>query len=298
MNASVLIGQALISLLGIVILAVIHYWSVRAVVLVSVVTAGVGALAFFLLIPKTVLFSDWPNIFSLRRTARELWGSLAAPAVEDSNVDDVESVSTFAFFMFLSSLFVMLTLKADVWLMGVFLDKESIGVYSVAQRFTLPLAIILAALSTALWPRASSLTTNQGVRVLLARTLKVCFLIALLGCAYSLLIPFLAPYLFGRVYEKSVLPGQLLCIGYVVAILVCPIGIIGYSMGLVSVYWLANFIQLCLTVLLLVIMLPVIGPVGAALSFVASNAVGGAIVGFLLWRRTAALSVASCGKLR
>jgi O-antigen/teichoic acid export membrane protein len=281
-NASILTGQALISFLGILLLALLRHWSVESVIFVSVMTAACGALAFLIVVPRAALFAEV-------RISRGSWAltdrSWRGPELRATQYDknELDHPDTFARYMLFSSLFVLLTMKADVWLMGYFLNAKSVGVYNVATRLTIPLATLLAAINTALWPRASGLVRIEDKISLLRRTFRKCSLAALAGLVYSAVAPLLVPLLFGARYASSVFLGQLLCGRYLLAILTCPIGLVGYSLGLVRAYWFVNLVQLIVVVTTNVVLLPRVGAVGSALALIANEVVGLAAMGMLVW---------------
>jgi O-antigen/teichoic acid export membrane protein len=283
MNAMVQIGQAAIALGGILLLAWLGRWSVTLVLAVTLAAAGIGAFVFLLIVPKAAL---WPprgfSGISLAKLA-DFWKS---PAVDGSEQSlEGSSPNSFALFNLLSTVIVLVTMRADVWLMGVFLDQSQIGIYSVATRFTLPLTIVLGALNTALWPRASALSSATGTVALLRKTLRMGFLVSLAGVVYALIGPLVAPWLFGAQYASSVLLAQILCLRYCLAILYTPIGVIGYSFGLVRAYWWINLLQLVPVVVINVLLLPVYGPVGSALALIANEIVGFVLVWVLVRRK-------------
>jgi O-antigen/teichoic acid export membrane protein len=184
--------------------------------------------------------------------------------------------------MLVSSVFVLLVMKSDVWLMGHFLKAESVGVYNAGTRFAVPLATLLAAINTALWPRVSVLIRLEDKIALLRRTFRQCSLVSLAGLAYGIVAPLLAPVLFGPRYASSVLLGQLLCLRYVIATLTCPVGAVCYALGFVRIYWIINLIQLVAVVVTNVILLPRIGPVASAIALLINEGIGFVAVGSLV----------------
>jgi len=294
MNAIVMVGQALISFAGILLLAVSHAWSVQLVLVVGVVVAAAGAVVFLSVVPRAALVPPSGLAPMTRANLVNFWRSPTSSTQPSGALDDT-SAHGFALFMVLSSVIVMLSLKADVWLMGYYLDARRLGVYSAATRFTLPLVVVLNALNVTLWPRVSHLAQPRDIRRLMRKMLKISLVVALPGVIYSFVIPQVAPLLFGTAYAQSVLPAQLLCLGYCVAILICPMGVIGYSLGLVRVNWLVNLVQLAVVVCVLVLLLPRVGVVGAALAFVANATVGGVIQAFVIRSRFARVRAESAG---
>lgn len=265
MNAAVSILQAVFSFCGVLVLFFLHSWKLEWVVILSVMTAAVSAVAMGILVPKKVFFggvkADGPGVRGLR-------GFIATPDQEEGGTN------TFAFFMMLSSVAVALTMRADVWLMGIFVPAGSIGQYSVANRFTMPLTVLLGALNTILWPRASALTERHQIVKLLRKLAGITGICGALCLLYSFFGPQISPFLFGERYRGTVLLGQLLCLRYSVAILVSPIGIIGYSFGLVRQYWIVNIVQLVAVCVLNIFLLPRIGVMGSVVALIANELIG------------------------
>jgi O-antigen/teichoic acid export membrane protein len=284
-NATVLSGQALISFIGILLLAVLNHWSVQAVVLVSVITAGLGAVVFLSLVPKPALIPLGPCRAPLGGQVRRFWQAPGPPEVRSGDLPDSDTARAFAGYMLLAVFLVMLTQKADLWLMGFFVDKGRIGIYNAATRFTLPLVILLNALNTALWPRASALVDVKDTVSLMRKTLRMCSLVTAGAFVYAILGPLFAPLLFGGRYASSVLLGQLLCFRYVIAMLIIPASQVGYNFGLVRVFWIINAVQLVAVVGINVLLLPRIGPMASTLALIANEVIGGSSTGMILWRK-------------
>jgi O-antigen/teichoic acid export membrane protein len=284
MNAAVSVGQTLALFMGIAGLAVLNNWSLESVISVSIASAALGAIAFVIIVPKAAFYER----HECRQSFRNLLHAPKLDTYAESAIDDT-GPNRFAIYMLISSVTVTVAMRADVWLMGMFLEKSQIGLYSVVSRFTLPLTIILGALNTALWPRASATGSLVKSTELIRKTFRMSFLVAIVGLVYSVTAPLMTPELFGPTYKDGILLGQLLCVRYCIAILACPIGIIGYSFGLVSSYWLVNSLQLIVIVALNIVMLPRIGPIGAALSLIANDLIGSILISLMIFRKVAFL---------
>lgn len=281
MNAAVTVGQTLVSFFGIAGLALLNQWSLQWVITVTVVAAGLAAITFIILVPKASFlasgeFQSGRSIDAFRPPKQN---------TQTSTSLDATGMNEFAFFMVLSSLLVIVIMRTDVWLMGFYLDKAQIGLYNVASRFTLPLVVVLGALNTALWPRASALTSFEKALGMLKKTFKLSLLVAVAGMAYSILVPLVTPVVFGEVYRSGVTLGQVLCLRYCIAILTSPIGVIGYSLGLVRAYTLINILQLVTVVAINVLLLQKMGAMAAALSVIGNEVVGFCLLGIIIFRR-------------
>jgi len=280
-HSLVAVGQHLTAFAGILALWVTGRWSVGNVVAVTVVSAALGAMTFLFTVPRGALVASG----SPAGRATFDWSGEAGP--ERTRRDD-RSRDAFARYMLLSSLVVLLTLRADVWLMGALLDAAQVGAYAVATRFTVPLTILLGAFSTALWPRIAVATSHDATVALLRRTFKFSCIVAAACVPYAIAAPLVAPDLLGEAYRDSALLGQLLCIRGTLSILICPIGIISYNLGMVGKYWLVNMLQLAVVVSLNLWLLPVVGSAGAAVALIANDAVGFVVLGGLILRRVRA----------
>jgi O-antigen/teichoic acid export membrane protein len=286
-NASISVAQTMITLTGIVLLALLQLWSVESVVVVSLIASALGAMIFVLAIPRGALVGRNPLPHSIGEGWRKVWqnplsGETATPVKEG------DDPATFARYNLASTVIVLVILRLDVWLMGAFLEQSQVGIYNIASRFATPLAILLTAIGAALWPRASSHLTLDQIRQLMKKTFQLCGVIALFGTVYAIFVPILAPLLFGRAFEGSVLLGQVLCIRYAFAILIAPVGIIGYSLGMVRIYWRVNLVQLVAVVVVNVALLPRYGPLASAFALLLNELIGVTLVGFILWKRFAA----------
>ena len=280
MNAGIQSAQRFMLLGGILLLAVLRTWSLSYVLCMQIVAGAVAAIAFLVLVPSKALFQGGDINLSMR-----FWRAPTVEPVIPSNEMDRYGVRAFAVFLMLSAFFVMLSLQADIWMMGYFLEPSDIGVYSAAARFALPLTIVLGGLNTALWPRASALHALKDIRALLKKTFLIALFIAGVGVIYSVTAPLLAPWIFGEAYRNGILIGQLLCLRSCLSILICPVGVVGYSLGLVRVYWLVNLLQLVLVVFINMALLPRMGPLGAAIALVINEIVGLLIAGGIILRR-------------
>ena len=281
-NASVTSAQKMLSFAGILVLSVFSLWSLLTLVIVNLVASAIGVFVFLVIVPKAALWC--PD--AIRKQGRlSLRHFFASPKFKQDAGRELDSSSPAEFMRYhmLATIICMVIMQADIWMMGYFLDKSELGIYSVAIRFTLPLTIALGALSTALWPRASGTTEPRESLKLFRRTLKMTALVAALATAYALLAPIMASLLFGTAYAESRLIGQILCLRYVTAFLASPLMIVGYSFGLVRVYWLVHLVQMVMVVSIMWVFLPVYGSVAASIALLTMELVGnGMICVFLL----------------
>ena len=283
MNTAVSVGQTLLSFSGIMVIAFLNKWTLQLIIMASILASGIASVVFLSLVPKSAVFNAHEFHVLFKSKFKHIF-HLPTKDLNTEITDDI-GINAFAIYMVLSAIVVQLTLRADIWLMGLYLDKSQIGLYNVATKFALPLGMVLGAINTALWPRASALTSRKKTTEMLKKTFRLSAILAFCVSIYALSAPKLTPYIFGIDYADGVLLGQILCLRYCLAILICPIGVIGYSMGLVRTYWLVNLIQMIVVVCINIILLPRIGVMGAVIALIANETVGFVIFGTIISRK-------------
>jgi len=282
-NSILSILQTFIIFVGILSLAWLNKWSLELVLTVTIIANFVNALVFTLSVPQKA-FIKLKNINGTIKTKiSHLW---RAPLIKygKENLENSE-IHSFAFYMLISTVIVMIITQVDIWLLGYFVDKSLVGIYNVAKNYTLPLVMLLTSVNTALWPRASSLLTHHESVAMLKTTFKFSMLAATGGILYAILAPITTPWIFGSQFSPGIILGQVLCIRYCISILICPIGIIGYNFGIIRIYTLINAIQFIAVIAINILLLPVIGPMGSALALIANEIIGASLAGFVIWRK-------------
>lgn len=282
-NSLVRIGQLLLSFSGIVLLAILKAWKVDYLVSITVFTAFLSSIAFIIIVPKKYLWNRAEAISLFKRGLKNLLNPPQYSFLESKSSTD--SVEKFAFYMMIASLFNAITLQLDVWIMGIFLNNSDIGIYSAAQKFSLPLVVFLYGLSTALWPRVSGAITKDRILELFRKSLIVSIPSFVFAFIYSMSIPLLLPLFFGNRFSTGIQVGQLLCLRYSISLLYVPMFIIGYALGMAKSYWIINIIQFLVVLFVNLLLLPRIGVKGAAIALICYEMVGGILVTILIFRK-------------
>jgi O-antigen/teichoic acid export membrane protein len=274
-NAAISIAQRIAGLAGILAIAVTGTWSVSLVLKVNLLVT-IGALtAFLVCVPRQALFQSSEAI---------TFRTVSKPPVPSYLADD-DRPASFAFYNLLSTIIVMCTLQADVWIMGNMLSAKDVGLYSAATRFTIPLTMVLTAINTALWPRASVLNRTRADFALITKTFHLCMIVAGAGAVYAIVAPGLAPMLFGARFAGTTLLGQLLCLRYCISILVCPVAVIGYSFGLVRIYTVMNLVQMAAVILFNGALIKRLGPLAPALALILNELIGATWIAAVMWMK-------------
>jgi O-antigen/teichoic acid export membrane protein len=282
-NSIIQVAQALILFAGILLVAFFSLWHVALVIIVSVIASAIGALAFITVTPKAALFkfdSSWRPIHL------KLRGALTPPAVKGGEIAlDSSSISSFARFNFLDQMVSACIGVAPVWIMGIFLIKSQIGIYTAASYVALPISMLITAITAAFWPRVAAATTLKANTDLLHRAVLLTIITLVGALLYAFFAPLFMPLVFGVRYTSGILIAQLLCLAWCIDLLTLPFGFVGYNFGVVRISWLINAVGLTIIIAINVWLLPIIGPLAAALALILSGIFTLATNGFFVWHR-------------
>ncbi len=142
---------------------------------------------------------------------------------------------------------------------------EAAGIYQAAFRFFMPVLQLAGALSLVFAPRFASFPDFSQKKTYLHKAAKLALG---LGCLVLLLIPlapFLIKFIFGTKYLSSILPLQILSLGFAAFIAGSPYAShLIYAVNKTKVFFLINLLQLCFLVALDLIFIPLAGAIGAA----------------------------------
>ena len=158
-------------------------------------------------------------------------------------------------------------------------NAEATAVYGVASGIAFGVLMVPNAITTALLPRLSSERRPDELVACTRRVLAWTSVIAAcLAAACAALAPLILPVALGTEYRAAATPFALLCLGIP---LISASGVIGTALLVVGrLHALGTQVLVSLTVnlLVLVLLVPSAGAVGAALATVACEAVGLAVL--------------------
>jgi O-antigen/teichoic acid export membrane protein len=196
---------------------------------------------------------------------------------------EVERPGAFAAHLFSSSLLVMITLRLDYILLGIYRPASDVGIYSIGVQLALPLTFLTGAVNSSLFPRVSAARSGEALRRLAIQAIKMSGIACLAAIAYSVIVPQLAPAILGERYRSSVLLGHILCFRGCLSLLACPLAVVGYGLGLARSYILVNLSQLLVVAMIDWFYLPQFGAIVPALALIANDLIGLLGIAILLW---------------
>lgn len=185
---------------------------------------------------------------------------------------------TFAIYLLSSSLIVTLFTRLDIWMIGALMTEGDVGIYKLASYFAIPLAMAVGSLNTILWPRASKLLTEEDIRNFLHRTVRVSLLLMLPVAVYGAALQWLPALIFPA--NATVIQGLALtlCARYVLAMLITPVAVVGYAIGMSRIYVIVNTLQLISIFLINYYFMDSLGLYAPALSLIVSELISVAII--------------------
>jgi O-antigen/teichoic acid export membrane protein len=132
-------------------------------------------------------YSLWParlDVTTLARDARELLGY----GLRSYGTDVVAALAT----------------QLDLAVIVLFLTPSVLGYYSVALTLSRLLNVVYLSLVTVVFPRASSLSSEDGIALITRAARLSTAVSAVLGCFFLLVIPVLLPRLYGAEFRTAI----------------------------------------------------------------------------------------------
>jgi len=166
----------------------------------------------------------------------------------------------------------LLAQRLDVLVLARIISYEELGVYSAAVRVAM-FAILLTSAATAIFmPKGcESLKSKQHLKRYFRDSLAISSCLTVVITGIIVLAPLLIKLLFGVDYLGSIPAARLLLLDAIFVLLYTPLGIIFYAKGNSRIIFVFTFIRLTLIVLAMLIFIPLMGALGAALSLAVSS---------------------------
>jgi O-antigen/teichoic acid export membrane protein len=130
--------------------------------------------------------------------------------------------------------------------------------------------------------------------VLLRRTVRICAVAFAAAALYAVVVPPLAPVLFGPRYSPSVHVAQLLCVHQAISMVAAPLNIIGFGFGLARQYVWVNAVAFVVVCAVNWMLVPHLGPIGAAVGWITYDLVA-LVASIVLLKRSLGIPEAGAG---
>lgn len=240
-------------------------WLLQRMTLINLIAGSVllaGALLFVTgsFLPK--------NIFSVRKT------------------DSILSRNLYHFskWIMISSISVVLANNLDYYMLLWFRGAEAVGTYAAAWKLGYVFPILAGAMGTVLLPHVSSFETKERMKQYLTKAFRVTLPIAILTWV---LIPIAQPLInliFGSEYMPAIPVFKILIIAFSITIVINPLGLVVYSLNKPHYFSIMNLVQLAVTIIGNIVLIPIYGIIGPAITVLLTGIVAIIFVSIIIGR--------------
>lgn len=197
---------------------------------------------------------------------------------------DVKSrFNTFGNWMVLWSVFVLLQSKADVFMLATFTTAEQVSYYDIATKVIKPVLMVISSYGQVLNPLFASMPTKDELNKQIRTVIKVISLVCALIVLAILVVGPAINLVFGTKYNQSVVPAQLLLFALIFYVWQMPFNSALYAINKPNVFAFAALIGLVATVIGNYFLLPPLGAVGAAITYIVAQIIG-LVVAFIAYQ--------------
>lgn len=274
-NAIVLSLQNLVSFLSVVIIALFKIWNIEWLIIAYLGANLFGTIIFLKKIPMKTYFQKGEEIYCKN--------FLKIPVYDKKNL---ENENTFTVYMVFISLFSVVLMKIDLWLIGIYISKSDIAFYNIASKIAIPLMVVFTSIETVIWPKFSQLVDKNETIGMLKRVmiLNSIFCIALIF--YSLFAPLIIPVLFGQEYKGSIVLAQIFCIRWVISIFFKPVSTAAYNFGTIKLNLVLIIINLLVFVSFNLVFLKKLGIIASVIGYVIIAILGNVILAIKIFDKS------------
>ncbi len=248
------------------ILAILLVFAGQLNLVTALLVLGIGTSLATLLVGYRMLPGRW-----------SLW---RVPDLDDLHQEG-SALFHFSRWLWIGSLFAVITLQVDVILVNQLTTAAAAGFYALALNLARKADVVNQSLHTALLPAASSLSNRQAIRSYLHRSMLRSGLIAL---GLLVLIPLAGLFIgffYGPEYVLATGLFQLLLIMVIIDAFATPITLLVYPLERPKLFAASAAVQATLLVVLTIVLIPFIGTPGAAIAKIAARVAGLLLI---IWR--------------
>ncbi|KAB0327132.1 flippase [Janthinobacterium sp. PLB04] len=198
----------------------------------------------------------------------------------------VEEIYKLGFWIFFSSVAVVVMMRIDVVMLKKLGDAEAVGFYSVASNVAMILPLITMSITATLMPKMEAFLRESTIREFIKKILKKTKYVILVSLLLQAASPLIIYILFGEAYLKSIPVLLVLVVSYMFGVIVNPISLIYYQIKKPFLLTAVNWGQLLIGYSLNLLLIPDFGAVGAAISSLGIHIFSSSIiVGYLYFSK-------------
>ncbi len=171
---------------------------------------------------------------------------------------------------------VVLYLRLDNLFVGLFLNQESVGIYSAGYRFTEPFMLVFSSLSLSIYASLSQYGKNDISKKVGQAMFRILATVIGLSSVGALLLSFFAVRLLAMIspeYNNAVMVLRILSLSIVFKAVNAQLTAMINSRGKFSIITFIAIINLTINIVLNLLMIPKYGIIGAAIAVTATEGV-------------------------
>ncbi len=196
--------------------------------------------------------------------------------------DTLGSLVNYSKWLILSSVFAVIYTKLDILLLNTFRGSHETGIYAAAFNLALIPQMVASILSVVFYPKIVPWCQDGCFRGVLGKFTMVMLPISLVfTCVTLLFSEWVIVLIYGEQYRESVALFQILVPGYIFWLIVFPVAAPLLAMNNPRLLVLIDLLTLVGVALGLVVLIPLFGAIGAAITILISKLLLGGFV--LLW---------------
>lgn len=263
-------------LISIVLLTITGHLGVMTIVLVGVVNPLAGFVIGLRFLPTGVISPAQ----TLTQPARRTWSELTA----------------FSKWLWASTLLLLLTTRLDLFMLSHWAPAAAVGVYALAFSLSMKMDIINQTRLTVLLPSVSSLYRRSQMRTFVAHNLARSIPLA---AVFAVAIPFFDSFIvavYGPAFADAAPVLTILTFVVIVDLVTTPLTLLGYPLNQPWALTASEAMQIVTLALAGWLLIPALGPIGAALARLSSKVIGAVFIFVVLAARLRKMSEAALSK--
>jgi O-antigen/teichoic acid export membrane protein len=178
----------------------------------------------------------------------------------------IKEIYVLGFWIFLSSIAVILMMRIDVVMLQKLSDAKQIGYYSAASSVAMIFPLITMSVTATLMPKMEMFLQQHSVKEFIGKVGGLTKYVVAVSVLLQLISPVIIGLTFGAAYQDSIVIFCVLIVSYMFGVIVNPISLVYYQVNKAFLLTSVNWGQLLIGYLCNLALIPSYGAIGAAVS--------------------------------
>ena len=190
------------------------------------------------------------------------------------SLTELKKIYQMGFWVFLSGIAVVLTLRLDVWMLKKMSNNLEVGYYSVAMQLAMVFPLLTMSIQSTLLPKVGEYLKKNTIREYIFKILSFSKYVFVVFVILLWLSPDIIEMIFSNRFKDSVYSFRILLSAVIIGIFLNPISLVFYCMDKAHYLTVLNWLQLLFNIILNLFLIPLYGAPGASLSTLIVRIVG------------------------